>query len=62
MPDLVQGVMKLLLSLGLLLFAFASQAGTIRGRVTGEQKRESLIGATVLVQGTSLSAPVDEVV
>jgi len=51
--------MKLLLSLGLLLFAFASQAGTIRGRVTGEQKRESLIGATVLVQGTSLSAPVD---
>jgi len=51
--------MRLVLSLVWLLCALASQAGTIRGRVTGGAKREALIGATVLVQGTSLSAPVD---
>ena len=42
-----------------MLLAFGSRAATIRGRVTGGQGGDALIGATVLVQGTGLSAPVD---
>ena len=50
--------MRSSLFLWVLLFAFSSQAATIRGRVTGGQN-ESLIGAVVVVQGTEFSAPVD---
>lgn len=50
--------MRSILVLWGLLFAFGSQAATIRGRVTGG-KGEALIGAVVVVQGTRLSAPVD---
>ncbi|QKG58456.1 outer membrane beta-barrel protein [Hymenobacter sp. BRD128] len=51
--------MKLLRTLFLLLLALSGRAATIVGRVTGGPARENLIGAVVVVQGTSLSAPVD---
>ena len=50
--------MKSILLLWVLLVAFGSQAATIRGRVTGD-KGEALIGAVVVVSGTSFSAPVN---
>ena len=56
--DLVQCMMKSILLIWVLLVAFGSHAATIRGRVTGD-KGEALIGAVVVVPGTSFSAPVD---
>ena len=53
MRSFLSGVVYLAVSL------LSVQAGTIRGRVSGGAGREALIGATVLVQGTSRSAPVD---
>lgn len=51
--------MRFLLSSYFFLLIFGSQAATIHGRVAGGKAGEALIGATVLVQGTGLSAPVD---
>lgn len=51
--------MRSLLFVYLVLLALGGQAATIRGRVGGSKSGEALIGAVVVVQGTSLSAPVD---
>ena len=51
--------MRIILLFSWLLLALTAHAGTIRGRVAGAGTGEALIGATVLVQGTTLSAPVD---
>ncbi|QKG53546.1 carboxypeptidase-like regulatory domain-containing protein [Hymenobacter sp. BRD67] len=51
--------MKWIMLLGFVWLAFSSQAATINGRVTGGKGNDALIGATVMVQGTSFNAPVD---
>ena len=51
--------MRLFLLLALFPFVFGSHAATLRGQVTGGSAGEALIGAVVVVQGTSFSGAVD---
>lgn len=51
-----------ILTLGCLLFSLAAQAqlpGIIKGQITDQQTKEVLIGATVLLKGTTLGAATD---
>ncbi len=47
------------LCLGLCSWHLSAQTGTIRGQVTDAETGETLIGVTVVLEGTTTGAPTD---